>query len=86
MCCWRCGELRDAIAIFVVIAAVMIVERSPELHAGRVLAGLRALTASGHAFARRRPGELPTAELVVGDVIEVEAGDLVPAAALSFHP
>ena len=29
-------------------------------------------------------GELPTAELVVGDVIEVEAGDLVPAAALAF--
>ena len=31
-------------------------------------------------------GELPTAELVVGNVIEVEAGDPVPAAALDFHP
>lgn len=82
------GELRDAIAIFVVIAAVVIVETVTELRAERALAGLRALTAP---VARvRRDGrlrELPTVELVAGDVIEAEAGDLVPADArlLSAH-
>jgi len=82
------GELRDAIAIFVVIAAVVIVETVTELRAERALAGLRALTAPV-ARARRdgRLRELPTAELVTGDIIEVEAGDLVPADArlLSAH-
>jgi len=74
------GELRDAIAIFVVIAAVVIIETVTELRAERALAGLRALTAPVSRV--RRDGrlcELPTAELVAGDVIEVEAGDLVPA-------
>ncbi len=82
------GELGDAIAIFVVIAAVVIVETVTELRAERALAGLRALTAPV-ARARRdgRMRELPTAELVAGDVIEAEAGDLVPADArlLSAH-
>jgi len=82
------GELRDAIAIFVVIAAVVIVETVTELRAERALAGLRALTAPV-ARARRdgRLRDLPTAELVTGDIIEVEAGDLVPADArlLSAH-
>jgi len=82
------GELRDAIAIFVVIAAVVIIETVTELRAERALAGLRALTAPVSRV--RRDGrlcELPTAELVAGDVIEVEAGDLVPADArlLSAH-
>ncbi len=74
------GELRDAIAIFLVIAAVVIIETVTELRAERALAGLRALTAPVSRV--RRDGrlcELPTAELVAGDVIEVEAGDLVPA-------
>jgi len=74
------GQPRDAAAIFAIIGAVATVETVSELRAERALAGLRALTAP---VARvRRDGrlrEVPTGELVAGDVVVVEAGDLVPA-------
>jgi len=74
------GELRDALAIFAVILAVVITETVSELRAERALAGLRALTAPIARVSRGGTStEIPTDQLVAGDVITVEAGDLVPA-------
>ena len=74
------GHLEDAIAIFVVIALVVITEAVTELRAAKAIDALRQLAAPaacirfGGAVA-----EIPAAELVPGDVFVIEAGDLVPA-------
>jgi Ca2+-transporting ATPase len=74
------GELRDAIAIAAVIAAVAVTETVTEVRAARAIEALRAMTAP--AARLRREGftaEVPAASLVPGDVVAVEAGDIVPA-------
>jgi Ca2+-transporting ATPase len=72
------GQLRDAIAIFVIVGLVATVETVTEARARRALRSLRALTAP---IARvRRDGELrvvASGEVVVGDVEVLEAGDVV---------
>jgi Ca2+-transporting ATPase len=74
------GELRDAIAIFVIIALVASVEAISEARARRALDALRRLAAP---VARvRRAGEPRTVaatEVVPGDLVLVELGDVVPA-------
>jgi P-type Ca2+ transporter type 2C len=74
------GELRDAIAIFAVIALVSAVEATSEIRAKRALHALRDLSAP-HAVVRRagRAATVPVDALVVGDVLLVEAGSLVAA-------
>src|SRR5919199_5112075 len=74
------GELRDAIAIFVVIALVSAVEAVTEVRAKRALRALRDLSAP-HALVRRAGSVGPVAvdALVVGDVLLVEAGRVVAA-------
>lgn len=74
------GRLEDAIAIFVVIALVVITETVTELRASRAIDALRRLAAPAARI--RLAGavaEVPAAGLVPGDVLSVEAGDLVPA-------
>jgi Ca2+-transporting ATPase len=74
------GELRDAIAIFVVIALVSAVEAISEVRAKRALQALRDLSAPNALV--RRAGvvrTVPVDELVTGDVLLVEAGSLVAA-------
>jgi Ca2+-transporting ATPase len=74
------GELRDAIAIFAVIVAVAAVESATELRARRALDALRSLTAPRARVVRDgRAREVAAAELVPGDVVSLEAGDVVPA-------
>jgi len=74
------GELSDAIAILVVIALVVVVETVTELRAGQAIAALRQLTAPTARVLREGTSvQVPTAELVTGDVLVVEAGDRVPA-------
>jgi P-type Ca2+ transporter type 2C len=74
------GELRDAIAIFAIIAAVIVVETITELRSERALAGLRSLSAPVARVHRDGAArEIPADQLVAGDVIELEAGDRVPA-------
>src|SRR5689334_921565 len=74
------GHLEDAIAIFVVIALVVITEAVTELRAAKAIDALRQLAAPA---ARIRCGGavavVPAAGLVPGDVFVIEAGDLVPA-------
>ena len=74
------GELRDAIAIFVVIALVSAVEASSEVRAKRALRALRELSAPNALV--RRAGTVtavPVEALVIGDVLLVEAGSVVAA-------
>jgi Ca2+-transporting ATPase len=74
------GELRDAIAIFVIIGAVAAIETLTELRARRALEALRRLAApTGRVLREGRVRELPVEELVPGDVVALEAGDVVPA-------
>jgi Ca2+-transporting ATPase len=74
------GELRDAIAIFVVIVIIGAVEAIAEVRAKRALRALRDLSASNALVRRAGAAEsVPLAGLVIGDVILVEAGSLVAA-------
>ena len=74
------GELRDAITIFVVIVIIGAVEAIAEVRAKRSLRALRDLSAP-NALVRRAgvAKPVPIADLVVGDVLLVEAGTLVAA-------
>jgi P-type Ca2+ transporter type 2C len=74
------GELRDAIAIFVIILLVSAVEAISEVRAKRALQALRDLSAPNSLV--RRAGvttAVPAGALVVGDVLVVEAGSVVAA-------
>jgi P-type Ca2+ transporter type 2C len=74
------GEIRDAIAIFTVIALVSAVEATSEVRAKRALKALRDLSAPNALV--RRSGlavAVPAGSLVVGDVLLVEAGSVVAA-------
>src|SRR6266511_1724771 len=74
------GELRDAIAIFAIIAAVAGVETASEWRARQALDALRSLTAPrARALRDGQLLEIPARELVPGDVVALEAGDVVPA-------
>src|SRR3954451_14285757 len=74
------GELRDAIAIFVVIALVSAVEAISEIRAKRALQALRHLSAPTALV--RRAGvahAVPVDALAIGDVLLVEPGSVVAA-------
>jgi Ca2+-transporting ATPase len=74
------GQIRDAIAIGAVIAAVAVTETVTEVRAGRAIEALRAMTAPVARLARAgHVTEVAAATLVPGDVLAVEAGDIVPA-------
>lgn len=74
------GQVRDAIAIGAVIAAVAVTETVTEVRASRAIEALREMTAPMARLIRRgRTAEVPAATLVPGDVLAVEAGDIVPA-------
>src|SRR5258707_284955 len=74
------GQLRDAIAIAAIIAAVAVTETVTEVHAARAIEALRAMTAPTARLHRESwTTEVPAASLVPGDVLAVEAGDIVPA-------
>ena len=74
------GELRDAIAIFVVIVIIGAVEAIAEVRAKRALGALRDLSAPNALVRRAGAAEaVPVGGLVVGDVLLVEAGSLVAA-------
>jgi len=72
------GELRDAIAIFAIIALVAAVETISEARARNALRSLKDLTAPSARV--RRDGAVravPSAEVVAGDIVLVEAGDVM---------
>ncbi|GAA0716448.1 HAD-IC family P-type ATPase [Dactylosporangium roseum] len=71
------GELSDAVAIAVVIAAVAVLETATEMRTARAIDALRTMSAPTARLTAGRP--VPAADLVPGDVIQIAAGDLVPA-------
>jgi Ca2+-transporting ATPase len=74
------GELRDAIAIFLVIVIIGAVEAISEVRAKRALRALRDLSAPNALVRRAGVAEaVPVGDLVVGDVLLVEAGTLIAA-------
>jgi P-type Ca2+ transporter type 2C len=74
------GELRDAIAIFIVIVIIGAVEAIAEVRAKRALRSLRDLSAPNALVRRAGAAEaVPVDALVIGDVLLVEAGTLVAA-------
>ncbi|MCB9762849.1 MAG: cation-translocating P-type ATPase [Alphaproteobacteria bacterium] len=74
------GELADAVAIGVIVALNAAVGATQEFRAERALAALRSLAAP-QARVRRggRSVMVPGHEVVVGDALLLEAGDVVPA-------
>jgi Ca2+-transporting ATPase len=74
------GELRDAIAIFVIIAAVAAVETLSELRAARALEALEHLAAPTARVRRDGMVRVVAADqLVPGDIVLAEVGDVIPA-------
>jgi Ca2+-transporting ATPase len=74
------GELRDAIAIFCVIVIIGAVEAISEVRAKRALRALRELSAPNALVRRAGVAEaIAVGDLVIGDVLLVEAGTLVAA-------
>jgi Ca2+-transporting ATPase len=74
------SEWADCIAILSIVVVNGLIGFYQEYNAERSLAALRRMTAP-HARVRRdgRSLSVPAAEVVSGDVLELEAGDLVPA-------
>ncbi|MDN5916168.1 MAG: cation-transporting P-type ATPase [Pseudonocardia sp.] len=74
------GRLEDTIAIVVIISAVVLVEVFAEYRAKTVIAALGTLTAPTAPVLRDgRLEQVPTEELVPGDVVPLRAGARVPA-------
>lgn len=74
------GELRDAIIIFGVILTVAITESSIEWRAGRAIKSLSNLAEPRVLVWRDgKLAELPSEQLVPGDVIELRTGVRIPA-------
>jgi Ca2+-transporting ATPase len=74
------GEHSDAIAIIVIVLLNAAVGASQEYRAQRAIAALRRMAAPEAKVLRDgRPAVVPAASLVPGDVVELAAGDIVPA-------
>ncbi|MFB4319268.1 cation-translocating P-type ATPase [Actinomadura sp. 21ATH] len=74
------GEHVDAVVILGVVIVNAIVGFAQEARAERALAALAALTRTTATAVRDgRPARVPSAGLVPGDVVVLEAGDKVPA-------
>lgn len=74
------GQLSDAAAIFVVIVLVAVTETVTELRASRAIDALKSLSAPTARVTRAgQIREVPAAELVPGDLLVLEAGDVVAA-------
>lgn len=74
------GQVEDALTILIVILAVACVEVINESRAKRAIASLRELSAPRARVVRGgEPTELPTTDLVPGDLVLLLPGERVPA-------
>jgi P-type Ca2+ transporter type 2C len=74
------GETVEAVAILVVLIVNAIVGFATELQAARSMAALRQLMGTVADVERdNRRDEIDAAELVLGDIVGIEAGEQVPA-------
>jgi Ca2+-transporting ATPase len=74
------GDAVDTIVILAIVVLNAIIGFTQEFRAERALAALKAMTA-GSAMALRdgRLASVPTEELVPGDIVQLDAGRIVPA-------
>lgn len=74
------GDERDAIAIVAIVVLNAVVGATQEVRAERAVEALRELAeASARVLRGGSWGEVPAAALVLGDIVALEAGDVVPA-------
>jgi P-type Ca2+ transporter type 2C len=74
------GELSDALVIAAVIATVAVLETATEMRAATAIDALRQMTApTARLTTPTGRVQVPAADLVPGDVVSVEAGDIVTA-------
>ena len=74
------GEPQDTIAILVIVLLSAIIGAIQEFRAERAVAALREMAApDAHVMRDAQAGTLAAAELVPGDVVMLEAGNIVPA-------
>lgn len=83
---WALGDVKESIAILVIVVLNALLGFSQEYRAERALAALRKMTVptvrvrrDGHAM------DLPATEVVPGDILLLEAGDAVAADARVLH-
>jgi Ca2+-transporting ATPase len=74
------GDAVDTVVILAIVALNAVIGFSQEFRAERALAALKAMTAT-NAVAMRdgRPESVPAQDLVPGDILQVDAGSIVPA-------
>lgn len=74
------GELRDVITIFAVIAALVCTEVFTEYRAKKSISALRRLSPKTTSLIRSSAyTRVPATDVVPGDILPLEVGDLVPA-------
>lgn len=74
------GELTDAIIIFIIIIINAIVGFIQEYRAEKAMEALKKMTTSEtHVIRDKNKETISSLELVPGDIIEIEAGNVVPA-------
>lgn len=74
------GELRDALTILAIILTLVSVEVWNEFRAKHSISALKRLASPSTAVVREgRPKEIPTSELVSGDLMLLKVGQRIPA-------
>jgi Mg2+-importing ATPase len=74
------GQSSDSIIIFFILVITGLLGFWQELNAGRAIEKLRSLTDMKHMVLRdNRPIPLTTKQIVPGDILVFDAGDLIPA-------
>ncbi|HEY8894524.1 MAG TPA: magnesium-translocating P-type ATPase [Niastella sp.] len=74
------GQSSDSIIIFLILLITGLLGFWQELNAGRAVEKLRVLTEMKHVVLRdNQPLSLPTNQIVPGDVLLFDAGDIIPA-------